>query len=50
MIEIYHWSSVEIEIPKLILESKFNKDFGDGFYFSNPDCIFESYKAGEMLE
>lgn len=25
-------------------------DYTLGFYFSNPDCIFESYKSGEMLE
>lgn len=35
MIEIFHGSSVEIKKPKLILDSKFNKDFGDGFYCTN---------------
>ncbi|WP_252229998.1 DUF3990 domain-containing protein [Clostridium sp. ZBS15] len=35
MLEIYHGSNAEIELPKLLLDTKFNKDFGEGFYCTN---------------
>jgi hypothetical protein len=49
MLEIYHGSSIEIRGPKII-EVGFNKDFGNGFYYCTPEFIYESYKAGEMLD
>jgi len=35
MFEIYHGSSIEIKALQLIKESKFHKDFGEGFYCTN---------------
>lgn len=32
---IYHGSNIEIKSPILSIESKFNKDFGNGFYCTN---------------
>jgi hypothetical protein len=35
MFEIYYGSNIEIKLPQLIKESKFYKDFGEGFYCTN---------------
>lgn len=35
MEDIYHGSKIGIEHPKLFFDTKFNKDFGEGFYCTN---------------
>lgn len=35
MLEIYYGSNIEVEVPKLFGDDRFNKDFGEGFYCTN---------------